>query len=62
MRIRYLFDPGYGMEKFGYGINIPDPQHWFIVNTVTPPPPLAGVTAHSCYLYDFDSPPPSTQG
>jgi hypothetical protein len=22
-------DPGSGMEKFGTGINIPDPQHWF---------------------------------
>jgi hypothetical protein len=22
-----LFDPGSGMEKFGSGINIPDPQH-----------------------------------
>ncbi len=21
-------DPGSGMEKFGSGINIPDPQHW----------------------------------
>ncbi len=33
MRIR---DPGWkksgsGMEKFGSGINIPDPQHWLIV-------------------------------
>ncbi len=27
IRIRDLFDPGSGMEKFGYGINIPDPQH-----------------------------------
>jgi hypothetical protein len=25
--IRNLFDPGSGMEKFGSGINIPDPQH-----------------------------------
>jgi hypothetical protein len=25
--IRNLVDPGYGMEKFGSGINIPDPQH-----------------------------------
>jgi hypothetical protein len=23
----YLFDPGSGVEKFGSGINIPDPQH-----------------------------------
>jgi hypothetical protein len=22
-----FFDPGSGMEKFGSGINIPDPQH-----------------------------------
>jgi hypothetical protein len=22
-----LFDPGSGMEKFGSGINIPNPQH-----------------------------------
>jgi hypothetical protein len=33
MRIRnpVLYDPGSGMEKFGYGIqdiNIPDPQQW----------------------------------
>jgi hypothetical protein len=28
MRIRSLFDPGSGMEKFGSGINIPDPPHW----------------------------------
>jgi hypothetical protein len=21
-------DPGSGIEKFGSGINIPDPQHW----------------------------------
>jgi hypothetical protein len=28
MRIRNLFEPGSGMEKFGSGINIPDPQHW----------------------------------
>jgi hypothetical protein len=27
MRIRNLFDSG--MEKFGSGINIPDPQHWW---------------------------------
>jgi hypothetical protein len=27
MRTRNLFDPGYGMEKNGYGINIPDSQH-----------------------------------
>jgi hypothetical protein len=26
-RISSLFDPGAGMEKFGSGINIPDPQH-----------------------------------
>ncbi len=25
--IRNLLDPGSGMEKFGSGINIPDPQH-----------------------------------
>jgi hypothetical protein len=25
--IRNLFDPGSGMEIFGSGINIPDPQH-----------------------------------
>jgi hypothetical protein len=23
-----ILDPGPGMEKFGSGINIPDPQHW----------------------------------
>ncbi len=28
MQIRNLFDPGSGIEKFGSGINIPDPQHW----------------------------------
>jgi hypothetical protein len=27
MRIRSLFDPGSGMEKFGSGINIPSPQY-----------------------------------
>jgi hypothetical protein len=27
MRIRNIFVPGSGMEKFGSGINIPDPQH-----------------------------------
>ncbi len=27
MRIRNLFDPLSEMEKFGFGINIPDPQH-----------------------------------
>jgi hypothetical protein len=26
--IRDLFNPGYGMEKVGSGINLPDPQHW----------------------------------
>jgi hypothetical protein len=26
-----ILDPGSGMEKFGSGINIPDPQHWFFV-------------------------------
>ncbi len=26
--IKNLFDPGSGMEKFGSGINILDPQHW----------------------------------
>ncbi len=35
MRIRirdpYLFDPGTGMEKFGSGIIIPDPQHWSLM-------------------------------
>jgi hypothetical protein len=31
MRIRNLFFPGSGMEKFGSGINIPDPQHCKIV-------------------------------
>jgi hypothetical protein len=25
IRIRTIFDPGSGMEKFGSGINIPDP-------------------------------------
>jgi hypothetical protein len=42
MRIRNLFDPGSGMEKYGmekygsgmekygFGINIPDPQHWSV--------------------------------
>jgi hypothetical protein len=25
--IQKFFDPGYGMVKFGFGINIPDPQH-----------------------------------
>ncbi len=24
------FYPGSGMEKFGSGINIPDPQHWYL--------------------------------
>jgi hypothetical protein len=33
MRIRNLFDPGSGIEKFGFRTNIPDPQHWF--NQVT---------------------------
>ncbi len=28
--IRYLFDPGTGMEKLGYGINIPDLKHWLL--------------------------------
>jgi hypothetical protein len=28
IQIWYLFYPGSGMEKFGPGINIPDPQHW----------------------------------
>jgi hypothetical protein len=32
MRIRDLFNPGSGMEKFGYGINIPDPLHWLFVS------------------------------
>jgi hypothetical protein len=27
IRIRDLFDPGSGMEKFGSGTNIPNPQH-----------------------------------
>jgi hypothetical protein len=29
IRIRNILtpDPGYGMEKFGSGINIPDPKH-----------------------------------
>ncbi len=27
--IRNLFEPGSGLEKFGSGINIPDPQHCF---------------------------------
>ncbi len=31
MRTRNLFDPVSGMEKFGSGINIPDPQHWNLV-------------------------------
>jgi hypothetical protein len=22
-------DPGFGLEKFRSGINIPDPQHWY---------------------------------
>jgi hypothetical protein len=26
-QIRNLSDPGSGMEKFGFGITIPDPQH-----------------------------------
>ncbi len=30
-RIRNLFDPGSGMEIFGSGIYIPDPQHWAIL-------------------------------
>jgi hypothetical protein len=30
MQIRNLFDRGSGLEKFGSGINIPDPQHWNI--------------------------------
>jgi hypothetical protein len=25
------FEPGSGMEKFGSGINIPDPHHWLLV-------------------------------
>jgi hypothetical protein len=32
-RIRDLFDPGSGMEKFRSGINIPDPQHWLNITT-----------------------------
>jgi hypothetical protein len=23
-------DPGSGIEKFGFGINIPEPQHWLV--------------------------------
>jgi hypothetical protein len=26
--ISLTLDPGSRKEKFGYGINIPDPQHW----------------------------------
>ncbi len=29
MRIRCLFDPGSEKEKFGSGINISGPQHWW---------------------------------
>jgi hypothetical protein len=32
MRIRNLFDPGSGMEKFLSGINIPDPQHCLLLS------------------------------
>ncbi len=45
IRIRDLFDPGSGMEKFGSEMNIPDPQYWSqvcqskILAAVPPPPP-----------------------
>ncbi len=36
MRIRNLFDPGSGIEKFGSGINILDPEHCPLVITFNP--------------------------
>jgi hypothetical protein len=35
MRIRDLFDPGSGMENFGSGINIPNPQPWCIYSLIS---------------------------
>jgi hypothetical protein len=35
MRIRNCFNPGSGMEKFGSGKNIPDPQR--CINVAEPP-------------------------
>jgi hypothetical protein len=36
MRIYFTLDPGFGMEKFGSGINVPDPQHCVLgTDTVT---------------------------
>jgi hypothetical protein len=32
--IFWTLDLGSGMEKFGSGINIPDPQHWFFSTVV----------------------------
>jgi hypothetical protein len=32
--IRNLFDTGSGMEKFGSGINTPDPQQWWQVEAL----------------------------
>ncbi len=29
------YDPGSGMEKIGFGINIQDPQHWSTGNELT---------------------------
>jgi hypothetical protein len=36
IRIRdwHFFYPGSRIEKCGSGINIPDPQHWFIVESL----------------------------
>jgi hypothetical protein len=31
IQIRDLFDPGFGIEKLESVINIPDPQHRFIL-------------------------------
>ncbi len=42
MRIRNLLDPGSGIEKFGPGINILDPQHCMAV-------PVCGVDAFMTY-------------